>query len=31
MTVELNLTGKYNAALANWFKYTGDNDVSALP
>ncbi len=31
VTVELNLTGKYNAALANWFKYTGDNDVSALP
>ena len=30
-TVEFNLTGQYNAALANWFKYTGDNDVAVMP
>lgn len=31
VTVELELAGKYNSALGNWFAYSGDNDLSALP
>ena len=30
-SIELNLTGSYNTAMGNWFEYTSNNNIAALP